>query len=156
MLPMRRPSVYGGHKSDFDGNSKISSFNIHAFPSVYGAKCLGILAQLLPPKGYAEGYHDNTCILEHTNDPYLDVGGVTGADCFKSALGKAKFEDGLMVGNNTIYAPLGQAKVQCGKDTISFTDFQGKGFDAGTTISANMPSAPTIIGWAQELLKAAE
>ena len=47
---------------DFDGNSKISSFNLHVYPSVYGSKCFGEL-QYMPPKGYAEGYHDNTCIL---------------------------------------------------------------------------------------------
>eukprot|EP01043_Picozoa_sp_COSAG02_P027396 COSAG02_NODE_1615_length_11668_cov_6.226294_1_plen_111_part_10 len=44
--------VYGGHKSDFDGNSKISSFNLHVYPSVYGSKCFGEL-QYMPPKGYA-------------------------------------------------------------------------------------------------------
>jgi len=101
--------VFGGHKSDFDGNSKYSRFNIHAYASVYvsqkerhnkypssmfldfvtsatrplhsaltvdaneiasathqtlnaswwcryGDKCLGILAQVLPPKGYGEQY----------------------------------------------------------------------------------------------------
>jgi hypothetical protein len=47
--------VYGGHKCDFDGNKKISSDNIHAFPSVYGTTCLNIGAQNLPPEGYAEG-----------------------------------------------------------------------------------------------------
>ena len=47
--------VYGGHKCDFDGNKKISSDNIHAFPSVYGTTCLNIGAQSLPPEGYAEG-----------------------------------------------------------------------------------------------------
>ena len=30
--------VFGGHKSDFDGNSKISSYNLAVFPSVYGSK----------------------------------------------------------------------------------------------------------------------
>ena len=31
---------YGGHKSDFDGHSKISSANLHIHPSVYGVKCV--------------------------------------------------------------------------------------------------------------------
>ena len=96
--------VFGGHKSDFDGNSKISSFNLHAYPSVYGAKCLGILAQLLPPKGYAEGYNNNVCILGDAGDPYLDVGGVVGANCLESPAAKQLFEDGLLLSNNTVGA----------------------------------------------------
>ena len=46
--------VFGGHKSDFDGNSKISSYNLAVFPSVYGSKCFGEL-QFVPPPGFAEG-----------------------------------------------------------------------------------------------------
>merc|ERR1712194_866895 len=49
--------VFGGHKSDFDGNSKISRSNLHIYPQVYGSTCLFIEAQNLPPQGYAESYY---------------------------------------------------------------------------------------------------
>eukprot|EP01052_Picozoa_sp_SAG31_P023506 SAG31_NODE_1943_length_6856_cov_8.165458_4_plen_232_part_00 len=70
--------VYGGHKGDFDGNKKISSDNIHAYPSVYGTTCLNIGAQALPPAGYAEGYYNNKCILPVAGAPYLKLGGIAG------------------------------------------------------------------------------
>jgi len=144
--------VFGGHKSDFDGNSKISSFNLHAYPSVYGAKCLGILAQLLPPKGYAEGYNNNVCILGDAGDPYLDVGGVVGANCLESPAAKQLFEDGLLLSNNTVYAPQGDVKITCGGKTIDIAGFQKMGYDAQTKVNGNMPSADTIVSWAQTIL----
>ena len=70
--------VYGGHKCDFDGNKKISSDNVHAFPSVYGTTCLNIGAQSLPPEGYAEGYYNNKCVLPTAGASYLKIGGVAG------------------------------------------------------------------------------
>lgn len=145
--------VYGGHKSDFDGNSKVSSFNIHAYPSVYGAKCAGILAQNLPPKGYAEGYHSNVCILADANDPYLDVQGLVGAKCLDgTAQSKEVFEDGFSVSNNTVYAPQGSAQVHCGGTKMPVAQYQKMGYDAGTTVRSDMPSAATIVGWAKQLL----
>jgi len=60
---------YGGHKTDFDGHSKWSFNNLHVFPSVYGAKCIGILQQL-PVQGFPEHYTNNTCILG-SNQPVL-------------------------------------------------------------------------------------
>jgi hypothetical protein len=70
--------VFGGHKSDFDGNRKVSSYNIHSYPSVYGTTCLAILAQNLPPQGFGEGYHHNKCILPKSGSPYLKIGGLEG------------------------------------------------------------------------------
>ena len=34
-----------GHKSDFNGHSKLSWGNINVYPSVYGTKCIGIFGQ---------------------------------------------------------------------------------------------------------------
>ena len=93
-----------------------SRFNIHAYPSVYGDKCLGILAQNLPPKGYHQAYLNNICILGNAGDPYLDVGGLPGGEqgCLDgTSTTKAAFEDGLLVSNNTIYVPGGVATVNC-------------------------------------------
>jgi len=144
--------VFGGHKSDFDGNMKFSRYNIHAYPSVYGDKCLGILAQNLPPKGYAEQYTNNICILKDNNDPYLVVQGLNGAKCLTDDNSKQLFIDGLTVGNNTIYSPGASAVVKCAGKSVNISEFQSMGYDKGTTMSSTMPSPSTIIGWADKLL----
>ena len=93
-----RYHVVTRHKSDFDGNSKVSSFNIHAYANVYGARCLDIGAQVLPPKGYAEGYHDNVCILQDAGNAYLNIQGIRGAKCIDGTpASKQIFEDGMQV-----------------------------------------------------------
>lgn len=144
--------VYGGHKSDFDGNKKISRNNIHAYPSVYGVRCLFIGAQALPPKGYAEGYSNNICILPQAGSTYLDVGDVIGGNCLQTAQAKEAFENGLALGNNTIYVPDAYAKIACGGNTVHFKQFQSKGYDTSSKISGSMPSADTIISWARDML----
>jgi hypothetical protein len=139
--------VYGGHKCDFDGNKKISSDNIHAFPSVYGTTCLNIGAQNLPPEGYAEGYYNNKCILPAAGSSYLKIGGISGPasgdngggewpstrkplDCLSGNKGGPEFvafNAGLQLGNNTLYVPGGNATISCGKTSVDFSDFQTKG-----------------------------
>lgn len=145
--------VFGGHKSDFDGNSKVSSFNLHVYPSVYGTRCLFIGAQVLPPKGYAEGYHDNTCILPDAGDTYFNVQDVAGGGCLGgSSSAKQAFLNGLQAANNTLYVPGGKAVVTCGKGKMSVQDFVSAGYDIGTTVSGDMPSASRIIEMATSLL----
>lgn len=139
--------------ADFDGNSKISSYNIHAYPSVYGTRCLFVGAQLLPPKGYAEGYHDNTCILPSANDTYFQIQGIEGGGCLEGASAKAVFENGLVSGNNTLYVPSGRASVKCGTAEISMAEFLAAGYDVGTTVSADVPSPTQIIAMATSLLR---
>ena len=143
--------VFGGHKSDFDGNRKISRNNIHAYSSVYGVTCASIGAQLLPPKGYAEEYHDNVCILQDAGAKYLNLGGVVGGECLTSDTETA-FKDGLVLGNNTVYAPSGSVTVACGDKTVDFGKFQQMGFDATSHVSGDVPEAETIIGWAKDML----
>ena len=41
----------------------------------------------------------------------------------------AAFEAGLILGNNTIFAPHGQVTIKCGGQTVNFTEFQRNGFD---------------------------
>ena len=146
--------VYGDHKSDFDGNSKHSFNNLHIYPQVYGAKCLGIMAQVLPPKGYAEGYYNNTCVLQDSNPSYLDISGIRDGKCLDGTSGsKQAFEDGLIVGNNTVYVPANsKAYVKCGGANVSMGDFQKMGYDAGSTTVQGLPSADTIIQWAHAVL----
>ena len=73
---------------------------------MYGDKCLGILAQVLPPKGYGEQYTDNICILGKAGDAYLDIGGLPMGSKEKcldaTAAAKQAFADGLRVSNNTV------------------------------------------------------
>jgi hypothetical protein len=162
--------VFGGHKGDFDGNKKISSDNIHAFPSVYGTTCVNIGAQSLPPKGYAEGYFNNKCILPTADAPYLKLGGISGPErgtvaewppnraklaCLTGARGGpefAAFNDGITLGNNTLYVPGGAPKITCGTTTVSFAEFQAKGYDLSSKMVGSLPSNDTIIAWAKELL----
>merc|ERR1711988_1559885 len=76
--------VFGGHKSDWDGNRKSSHHNLHVYSKVYNPTCIEIGAQYLPPKGYGEGYHSNVCILAGSGSDYMritkGVAGVEGAD----------------------------------------------------------------------------
>lgn len=147
--------VYGGHKSDFDGHSKTSAFNLHVYPNVYGTTCLRIGAQVLPPPGYAESYHSNRCILPNQGSEYLAVQDIPSGHghCLDgSAASFQAFIDGLKLGNNTIYAPQASVTISCGGKSLSMAQFQSLGFDLSSTVSADMPSAATIIQWGRELL----
>ena len=62
------------------------------------------------------------------------------------------FEAGLVVGNNTIYVPGGSATVSCGGTTLTFEEFQGRGYDLGSHLVPALPNASTIIQWASALL----
>jgi hypothetical protein len=141
--------VFGGHKSDFDGNSKVSRSNLHVFPSVYGTRCLNIGAQKLPPKGYAEQYRDNVCILPDAGAQYVYV-----SDFCQSPDAKSGFEAGLILANNTVYAPGANVSIAChdGREALSFSEFQKLGYDPTTVVRGDMPSADTIIAWAKALL----
>jgi len=146
--------VYGGHKQNFDGHSKVSSHNLHIFPQVYGVKCIdeetegesiGTAGPYgLPPRGYAEGYTNNVCVLPTAGAPYMVSGGKLSDPTTVQA--------SLMLGNNTIYAPSGDVSVTMGGETVSFTQFQAAGFDASSSASAEMPTNNQIIGWARPLL----
>lgn len=154
--------VFGGHKSDFDGNRKISDHNLHIYPSVYGVTCLNIGAQDLPPKGFAEGYTNNKCVLQDAGAPYLNIGGGLSPDtlasqddvpgCLDGGRAIELFKDGLELGGNTVYVPGGTPTVKCGGKSLSAQAFRDKGYDPTLTVSADMPSVATMIGWAQELI----
>ena len=136
--------VYGGHKSDFDGHSKRSYNNIHAYSNVYGSKCVGImnLPHASPNNFFAEGYWQNKCILADAGDGYLDLGSPCSVD--------STLANRMILGNNTIYAPNSSVTVSCGK-SYTFAEWAATGADPGTTV-ADLPSAATIIGWARETL----
>ena len=149
--------VFGGHKGDFDGNKKISHDNLHIYPNVYGTTCLNVGAQKLPPKGYGDGYYNNTCILPNAKSPYLRIGGINGAESAKcldpSAVhAKQALMDGLALGNNTVYVPEGVATIQCGANHVKSNVFAKLGVDPGTTYHAVRPSNITIVGWIREML----
>eukprot|EP00054_Salpingoeca_dolichothecata_P029630 m.234239 g.234239 ORF g.234239 m.234239 type:complete len:949 (-) comp26517_c0_seq1:30-2876(-) len=144
--------VYGGHKSDFDGNNKISHHNLQVYPNVYGITCINVGAQNLPPAGYAEGYHDNICILPKAGDNYMTIGGVDSSSPCLSPGAKTAFEQGLLLGNNSVYVPSGNAAVHCGGQHESITDFHNAGYDTSTIVSSQLPNSSTIIAWAKPLL----
>lgn len=148
--------VYGGHKSDFDGHSKTSSNNLHIYPQVYGSRCIMIGAQALPPSGYAEQYANNTCVLPPVagQATYFLVQGVrSGGSCF-SGEGAREFAEGLLLASNRLFVQNGtDIHVTCGKETISFSDFQHKfGFDPTTAVSHNVPSPQELIAMAKNIL----
>jgi len=70
------------------------------------------------------------------------------------------FNDGLVLGNNTVYIPGGVATVKCGDPwnpsstqiTVNTSKFQAMGYDSTTTFTSDMPSNRTIILWARDLL----
>jgi len=103
--------LYGGHKSDFDGHSKISSHNLHIYPSVYSSTCVGEL-QASVPAGYAEGYQNNICVLPAASSMYMGVN-INGVSCDGSNASIAAFQAGFRAANNTVYVPGGVATVTC-------------------------------------------
>ena len=145
--------VFGGHKQNFDGNSKRGFNNVYAYPQVYGPKCVDEETEGettgtsgpggLPPAGYAEAYFNNICVLDK-GAPYLSVGG--------SLDDRKDFEAGLQLSNNTIYSEGGSVQVTLGKDTTTFAKFQAKGFDATSSVSGDMPTPDRIVSWARPLL----
>ncbi len=143
---------YGGHKSDFDGHSKTSSANLHIHPQVYGSRCVGLL-QALPRSGqYAEGYTGNVCILPKAGDTYLDLGDCPGG-LANTTRGRAQLAAGIALGNNTVYAPNGDAAVVCnGRRAANASDFLARGYDVGTVLRADVPDAATILRWARTRL----
>ncbi len=137
--------VFGGHKSDFDGNKKRSFSNLHLYPSVYGVTCVSIGAQELPPEGYAEAYQNNTCVLPDAGDNYMRVPG--------DPKGNAKaFRAGLQLGGNTIYVPNGDLNVGTGVGTSTFAAFQADGMDATSRVVKEMPDADEMLKWMRDLL----
>ena len=142
--------VYGGHKSDFDGHSKLSYSNLHIYANVYGVKCIGEL-QALPKQGYAEGYYNNTCILGGAKPTYARFANCPGG-LGSDPASLAAFAAGMSLGNNTVYSAGVEPLVSCGSQTINVSDFFERGYDRGSTVSAKLPSADTIADWARMLL----
>jgi len=135
--------VFGGHKSDFDGHSKVSHNNLYIYPTVWHIPaCLREL-QALPPKGYAEGFYNNTCVMASQNDTYIAI---ADSAC------PASLADGTHLGNNSVLVPRGQARVVCGHHIHDAATFVEQGYDPGTTISAHMPTTAEMTNWAKALL----
>jgi len=124
------------------------------YPSVYGVTCLNIGAQVLPPKGYAEGYYNNTCVLPDAGSPYLNIGAIAGGSpCLSgTAAADAAFRDGLILGNNTVYVPGGSAVVECGGSKLTSAKFASLGLDEGTQFIATRPSNDTMVAWMRDML----
>lgn len=133
--------VYGGHKSDFGGHSKLSYNNINAYSYVYGPRCM--VLQQLPYVGQEEGYWNNTCILRDSTDAYIDIGG----DCdVHNATAFA-----VIMGGNKVYTPGAAPQVTCGKTTLSMTDWLALGYDKGSTVHEQI-SGEQICALAADLL----
>jgi len=143
--------VYGGHKSNFDGHSKRSAFNIYAFALVYANSCGRVFPSLPPPSPgglFAEAFTGNTCILGGASDLYFDLGrsGCTPGPALASQ---------MVFGNNTLFAPpgAGAGAVKCGGQTLSFEEWVASGSDPGSTLNGTVPSSQEIVAWARELLQ---
>jgi len=139
--------VYGGHKSDFDGHSKISRNSLHVFPFVYLPVCFSVSTQGPPPKGYAETYVNNTCIL-HANEAYINIDGTDLTDF-------TQVDDGFVVGHNTIYVPGGAdgAMVKGANDqVVTAKKFKSLGHDETSKFIDENPTADMILSWAKDML----
>jgi len=154
--------VYGGHKSDFDGNAKISDGNIHVYPSVYSSTCVGELQADPPALPYAEGYINNICILPGKASTYMTLN-LNGVHCDGQAKSLAVFAEGFIASNNTVYVPGGAASLVCNHVTFNASAFMtgspptkewnhSIGYDRTSRISGDVPSPATIIGWAKNML----
>ena len=73
-----------------------------------------------------------------------------------SAASLKAFNDGIIVGNNSVYTVDGLATIFCGNDNLTSDKFQAAGYDKSTTFSKQMPTNEVIIGWAKGLLMPAK
>ena len=79
-----------------------------------GSRSEGDRTELLA--GYSESYVSNICILPAAGDPYMISGGI---------LSDPKgFAQGIVLRNNTIYAPSADSSVTLSGDKVSFHHFQ--------------------------------
>jgi len=142
--------MFGGTKSDFDGHSTQSFNNLHLYSSIYGDRCLAIMAQILPLPGFGSSYVNNTCVLV-PNAQCIDLG--QSSNNFPSV---DEFKQRVIFGNNTIYNTLGDACAASGGVWKTFKDFQDGGWESGapSTVISTLPSAETMIGWVKEKLEA--
>jgi hypothetical protein len=99
--------------------------------------------QDLPAAGFTEHYTNNTCILSDAGQPVLSIHGTDGKS-------PAEFALSVLLANNTIYVPNGDAAGPTG--FANYSAFIAAGYDNGTVIKADMPSADLILQWARQLL----
>ncbi|KAJ9469344.1 hypothetical protein DIPPA_01757 [Diplonema papillatum] len=135
--------VYGGHKSDFGGHDKVSHDNINAMAKVYSdGLCVADSSQNV--KGFSDSYYSNRCVQDKDGLPVYSL-----VDC--NATDIPASTGILVLHDNSLYNPSGNATLKCGESTITLEQLQVGGFDKGTTIQQS-PSTSEIIGWAKELL----
>lgn len=136
-------------RSDFSGYLKATRNTLAIYPTVYGAACIGIHSQQLPPPGYAETYENNTCILA-AGEPVLAL-----SDYVRVASDPLVFRQQLALGGNTIYATNGDARVAAkGANFTLYVDFVAAGFDSGSVVRSDVPDGDTLLIWARALLDA--
>jgi hypothetical protein len=141
--------MFGGMKLDFDGHSTHSYDNLHIYSSIYGDRCMAIMAQHLPISGFETSYVNNTCVLV-PNAACLDMG--QSSNNFPSV---DEFKQRVVFGNNTIYNTLGVDCAANGGVWKTFSDFQSGGWESGapSTVISTLPSAATMISWVREKLQ---
>ena len=134
--------VYGGHKSNWGGHSKLSYNNINAMAKVYqDGRCVQDIAESL--KGTEDGYFNNTCIQ--------DAAGLIVYQLKYCDPTNLKNSSMLELHDNKLYSPDGDTIILCNKTNITMAAFQAAGFDPRTTVQKS-PSYDSIIQWAKELL----
>ena len=90
-------------------------------------------------------------MLPNAGDLYLHLASCPGGLGNSSASLQA-LADSMALGNNTVYAPSPGPTVRCGGAHIAASDFLARGYDRGTTLRSDVPSAEQISGWARALL----
>lgn len=143
--------VFCGSKSDFDGHSKRSEGNLHAYAMVYGPSCKTIGAQILPMSGYPDIYANNTCIQANASNNCINLG--QSSKGFPNA---STFQTQMLLSNNTFYVPNGSCG-SSGTPFATYAELTAAGYEAfPSVISGDMPSSATIIEWAKQKLNGAQ
>ena len=101
------------------------------------------ILQAFPAPGFAEEYYNNTCILASSGEPVASVPRVGN-------LKPDEFSQMVLLGNNTIYTPSGEAPGPQG--FANYSAFIEAGFDLNTVLRADMPNAATIVEWGAALV----
>lgn len=131
-----------------------STGNVHAYANVYGARCLGVSAQILPAEGFPEVYAGNVCVLADAGNACVDLGGNGG----RAWPLPAAFHRQVVLYNNTFYAPGGGCAAG-GTPFASYAALQAAGYEAPggapSVVTGAMPSADVVVGWGRALLAGA-
>ena len=116
------------------GQSQTLSGNVYLFP-LWGTQCVHMMGGM-DPGGEPMMYYNNTCVARNS-------------DIYTSCSEDSTTGNGQVLANNTYFVAGGLKGFPCAS---TWPAWQAAGEDVGSTITDELPSVDTMVGWGRELL----